>query len=68
MGDTSKSLGTRFKEHSKLKTPLTTIGEHSVHFNHKIKVDDVQVIARKDHFWKLKIREAIKTHSESNSQ
>ena len=27
--------------------------------NHKIKVDDVQVIAREDHFWIWKTREAI---------
>ena len=28
VGETSRSLGTRFKEHSRLKPPLTAIGEH----------------------------------------
>ena len=45
MGETSRSLGTRFKIHGKLKALLTAIGEHVVNSNHKIKVDDVQVIA-----------------------
>ena len=51
VGETSRSLGTRFKEHSKVKAPFTAIGEHSINHNHQIKIDDVQVIAREDHFW-----------------
>ena len=30
VGETSRSLGNRFKEHAKLKAPLTAIGEHAV--------------------------------------
>ena len=64
LGETSRSLGTRFKEHSKLKAPLTAIGEHSINHNHQIKIDNVQVIAREDHFWKRKIREAIQIRTQ----
>ena len=47
VAEISRSLGTRFKEHSRLKVPLTTIGEYNK--NHSIKIDDVQVIAREEH-------------------
>ena len=59
MGETSRSLGTRFKEHAELRAPLTAIGEHAVNSNHKIMVEDVQFMEWEDHFWKRKIREII---------
>ena len=43
---------------------LSAIGEHSINHNHQIKIDDVQVIAREDHFWKRKIREAIEIRTQ----
>lgn len=59
MGETARSVGTRFKEHSRTKGTLTAVGEHTKLHQHNIGLDDVQVIAREDHFWKRKIREAI---------
>ena len=67
VGETSRSLGTRFKEHSRLKPPLTAIGEHCKNHNHNIKIDDVQVVAREEHFWKRKIREAIEIRTQQPS-
>ena len=46
--------------------PFTAIGEHCKNHNHNIKID-VQVIAREEHFWKGKIREAIEIRTHQSS-
>ena len=38
--------------------PLTAFGEHSTQHKHQIQMDDVQVIARENHYWNRNI-EAI---------
>ena len=40
------------------------MAEHSKDFKHTIKLDDVQVIAREDQFWKRKIRESIEIRTQ----
>ena len=64
VGETTRALGTRFKEHTRAKPPLTAVGEHSTQHKHQIQMDDVQVIARENHYWNRKICEAIeiRTH------
>ena len=60
VGETSRTLGTRLKEHSNLKTANpTAVAEHSKLHRHNINMDNVSVVAREDQFWKRKIREAI---------
>ena len=60
VGETSRTLGTRFKEHCNLKTAtLTAVAEHSKTHRHSINTDNVSVVAREDQFWKRKIRESI---------
>jgi len=65
VGETSRALGTRIKEHTRATAPLTAVGEHSQVQNHNISMDDVKVIGREDHFWNRKIREAIEIRAHS---
>ena len=51
-------------EHATLKNPLTAIGEHCTKYNHKISMDNVEVVAREEHFWKRKIKEAMEIRTQ----
>ena len=54
MGETGEPM-TRLKEHFKLASPRTAVGEHE----HPISQDNVKVIAREDHTLRRKIRESV---------
>jgi hypothetical protein len=52
VGETSRTLGTRLKEHSNLKTANpTAVAEHAKLHKHNINMDNVPVVAREDQFW-----------------
>ena len=55
VGETGRTLETRLKEHFKLASPRTAVGEHE----HPISQDNVKVIAREDHTLRRKIRESV---------
>ena len=60
IGETSRAMNTRLKEHQRTKGQnLTAVGEHTHQHNHKINIDHVQIIGRENNFWKRKIKEAI---------
>jgi hypothetical protein len=66
IGETIRTLDTRIGEHRKTKgQDITAVGEHTMNTKHTITVDNVKIIAREEHLWKRKIREAveIKTHA-----
>ncbi|XP_072048792.1 uncharacterized protein [Amphiura filiformis] len=50
VGETSRSLGTRFKEHTRTTAPRTAVGDHKADHKHDISIEDVEVIGREDHF------------------
>ena len=55
VGETSRTLETRMKEHRRSTSPRTAVGEHE----HPVSEDDVKVIGREDHTLRRKIRESI---------
>ena len=55
VGETGRTLETRLKEHFKLASPRTAVGEHE----HPISQDNVKVISREDHTLRRKIRESV---------
>ena len=47
-------------EHRKIKgQDITAVGEHTINTKHTISVHNVKIIAREEHLWKRKIREAV---------
>jgi hypothetical protein len=64
VGEAIRSLNTRYNDHCKTTGATTAVGDHLKQHKHKIKLDDVQVLAREDNFWKRKIREAIEIKTE----
>lgn len=56
VGETSRSLGSRLKEHTNIKA----VGEHQVNQGHNIMARDATVRVREDNFWRRMISEAIK--------
>ena len=60
IGETARSLGTRVKEHQKLKgTNMTAVGDHLKETGHKLVTKNNKILARDDGFWSRKYREAI---------
>ena len=63
----SYAPSTRIGQHRKIKgQDITAVGEHTIsNTKHTISVDNVEIIAREEHLWKRKIREAveIKNHA-----
>ena len=52
------------RQHASQREPTTAVGEHIGRENHKIKDEEVKVLARESNTWQRKIREAveIRTH------
>jgi hypothetical protein len=59
VGETSRALETRLKEHKRQKGTLTAVGEHLQQTGHKLTEDSKCVLARQDSFWPRKKHEAI---------
>ena len=62
VGETARSLGTRFKEHTDGKHPNSAITEHTQDTGHRYSIEDVKVLNREDKLLPRKVREAINIH------
>ena len=60
VGETCRSFGQRFKEHSKIMgNNLTAVGEHCASFNHNISLDACKILDSTETFHSRKIKEAL---------
>ena len=59
VGETSRSLGTRIKEHKRSRGSLTAVGEHIKDTGHSLDDKGTRVVAREAQYWPRKIHEAI---------
>jgi hypothetical protein len=59
VGETSRSLGTRLKEHKRSRGTLTAVGEHIKDTGHTLDDEGTRVVAREAQYWPRKIHEAI---------
>lgn len=64
IGETIRKLETRVSDHRKQVGDLTAVGEHTKNHQHRITTDNARVLAREQHFWKRKIREAIEIRTQ----
>ena len=62
VGETARSLETRFKEHTDGKHLSSAVCEHMNNTGHKVHFEDVKVLAQEDKTIPRKIREALKIH------
>ena len=62
VGETARTLGTRFKEHTDGKHTSSAVWEHIDATGHSYSMDKVKILAREDNFFHRKIREALKIH------
>ncbi len=61
IGETSRSLGKRFEEHSKSDRESAVL-EHIKRLGHKLSFDDVRVLASESNYSARKIKEALEIH------
>ena len=59
IGETARSLGTRFKEHTDGKHPNSAVNEHTQDTGHLYTLQDVKVLKREERWFPRKVREAI---------
>ena len=60
VGETCRSFGQRFKEHSKIKgNYLTAIGEHCAKTKHKMSIESCKILDSADQFHSRKVKEAL---------
>ena len=60
IGETARSMSTRFKEHTATnRTVITAVGEHCKNTGHAMSWDNVKIIGNESSYWKRKIKEAI---------
>ena len=62
IGETARTLGVRFKEHTNGKHNNSTITEHTSITGHKYAMTDVKVLVKEDSDFKRKVKEAIVIH------
>ena len=65
VGETARSLGVRFKEHTDGNHPSSAICEHMTNTGHRVNMEEVQVLAQEDKKVPRRIREALKIHQRS---
>ena len=60
VGETGRSFGQRFKEHSKIHgNNLTAVGEHCAAFNHHIDIESCKILDSGDNYYSRKVKEAL---------
>ena len=62
IGETARTLGTRFKEHTDGKHPNSAIQEHIAKTGHQATIEDIKIISKEDKDFQRKIREAVTIH------
>jgi hypothetical protein len=60
IGETSRPLGVRLKEHERTLGSRTAVGEHCAATGHKIKTIEVKIVEQESGWFKRKVKEAIK--------
>ena len=63
IGETKRTLQTRFNEHQKLDRP-TAIGEHSVESGHTTSLKNARIMGKEENWHARKIKEAIKIRTQ----
>ena len=64
VGETSRALGTRLKEHLRTKGSITAVGEHIKASGHSISLDSCSILGREDKFWRRKVHESVAIHQQ----
>ena len=59
LGETTRTLEVRIKEHNRKEGNLAAIGEHLVQTGHKVDNERTKVIGRESKFWRRKIHESV---------
>ena len=59
VGETARSLGTRFKEHTDGKHPSSAVWEHIDSTGHQYTLEKARILTREDNPYARKIREAL---------
>ncbi len=62
IGETSRSLGTRYKEHTAGRHPRTAVGEHLDDTGHKCSLKEAKILDKEDQVYRRRIKEAIRIH------
>ena len=62
IGETARSLGTRFKEHTDGKHPNSDIQEHITNTGHQVSINDIEIVSKENKDFQRKIREAVTIH------
>ena len=66
IGETSRSLGTRLKEHlATERTIITAVGEHCKSTGHYIDSSNIKILSSETNYYKRKIKEAIEIRCQS---
>ncbi len=60
--ETSRSLGTRHKEHTVGRHPRTAMGEHLDDTGHKCSLKEAKILDKEDQVFRRRIKKAIRIH------
>ncbi len=60
IGETSRSLGTRYKEDTAGRHPRTAVGEHLDDTGHKCSLKEAKILDKEDQLSRRRIKEAIR--------
>ena len=64
IGETARSLGARFKEHTDGKHPSSAVTEHMSATGHWFTMDSTKVVSKEEQTFKRKIKEAMTIHQQ----
>jgi predicted GIY-YIG superfamily endonuclease len=71
IGETGRSFQIRIKEHGadikNERTRTSALAEHSFSSKHHIRLEDTKILAKEDHFFKRRIKEAIEILKHPNN-
>ena len=59
IGETSRNMGTRFKEHTTRKGTVSAVKEHLNDSKHSCSIENVKILDREENWHRRKIKEAI---------
>ncbi len=62
IGETRRSLRTRYKEHTAGRHPRTAVGDHLDNTGHTCSPKEAKILDKEDHVSRRRIKEAIKIH------
>ena len=59
VGETGRNMGTRFKEHTKLKGSNSAIKEHIETTGHQCTTKNIKILSKEDHWYRRKVKESL---------